>query len=430
MEEVLLKELFRFVPVFKGYKNNAGSLFSAAPMEEGEKALSGYRLTFRELDAGFAVIADCRGDIQGEDAELLKPFDDNAKLSFVMHVHDDNFFKNSELPYDPPGEYVYYLNNLDANERRTKLLLERKGIEVSEKVLLRGQPFSTPLRRHENSNVLQPLILDCRGNEISGTGDVIVIDELKDEYRIDLSEHPDGQYSIRYGEEEEIFYSARSSLKRTAPLLIVEIFTGPDIPAEYSIIKTVNGKQYADPKDFGAHFGIYSSWWRYKIYPLDLDRNTWTKIKTNNDNYTFVPERQKTGDEDEPVIFTSARLMEEVPADFEAGIYYQDWNNECWTNPKYYYCGGNYGIWIEDEFRCRYHKHCSHYHHHNKNCYPYDCPARQEDFLISLLPRLDEYQGAAYYEEDGKFIAEVSLYIVEKDGKFEGEIRGKDEAVK
>ena len=133
------------------------------PTEAGEKTLQSYKLYFKAQESGFTVIAPCLRHTDGK-LELENQFLDGTKLSFAVFTNDKYFFDRSGLPYDPPGEYVYYFNNLNADERRSKMLLENFSVKDSERVRLHTKEFTGKLVKNDTDEILLPSVYDCKGN--------------------------------------------------------------------------------------------------------------------------------------------------------------------------------------------------------------------------------------------------------------------------
>ncbi|MGA1870238.1 MAG: hypothetical protein ACMUJM_17000 [bacterium] len=411
MEEKYLQELFRLTLVHKYFKDNIAGLFETEPTEDGQKTLNSYGLYFKPKKDGFVIVTDYIQQSLPDLLELKNQFDNRVKLSFVIFTNDKHFFDYSELPYDPPGEYVYYFNNLNEEERKTYLLLEKKGIKESERVRIHTKKFSGDLQQKDDK-IMLPQVLDCRGNEIPAAEYDLEIDERREKYYIDLARKEDGIYTIHYDTESITYYCAKASFIRRIPLIILELFVDTDVPEKYQIIKRINEIQFIDSKQFRLHFGIYSLYWRYKIIPLHGCHHTWIKIKTNNNNYSFTPEKVCIDKAQEPVIFSSDQIIDTPNDELEIYLYRIVFDKKCRLNNKYYYCNENYGIEIDGNFMCR-----AYDSENGKKIYKHKCPACCEDHLIGPLPKPDEI-ATKYYYEDEKYYAEMTLYLVKEKGEY------------
>jgi hypothetical protein len=406
MESKYLQELFRFTCGHINFPDGIKGLFTMEPTEQGQKTLNGYKLNFKKLDDGFAIIAPClQQDATG--FALEKPFTGNEKLSFAVFANDPLFFDYSELPYDPPGEYVYYFNNLDATKRRTSLLLHVEGIKESEKIQLHTKTFSFTMK----SGAI-PVVRDCRGTTIQATQYDCSSDTIKNLYIVDLSRLDDGVYTIEYNNTTMTCYCTKASFIRKIPLLIIEFFVDTTVPQEYQIINRINNIQYISPKNFGLHFGIYDMYWKYKIIPVRASTSAWIKILTNGT--AFIPEKIKVNAAYDPMLFTSDNTINQTNTLFKALLYREHWKSyeKCSWNPKYYYCNQSWGILIDGVFKCR-----NYTTKDGVKIYKYSCPAVHTDELIGELPKPD-IKTATYYHDGDKYIAEIVVYLIYQDGKY------------
>ena len=114
---------------------------------------------------GFVLAAPCIRNGETGWLELKNPFIGNVKLAFAVFTRDKYFRDRSDLPYDPPGEYVYYFNNLSPNERRTRLLLSQCSVKESERVGLHAKQFSGTLAKNERNEIILPRVLIAGGKE-------------------------------------------------------------------------------------------------------------------------------------------------------------------------------------------------------------------------------------------------------------------------
>jgi hypothetical protein len=411
MDQQYLQELFSFQAVFQQFDDTYSCLLQMEPTEEGEKTLSGYDLHFKLKDGGFGVFASF---VQHDDTGLLElknQFSGDVKLSFAVFTNDPQFFDHAGLPYDPPGEYVYYLNNLNENERRTQLLvLDNSGLKETERVKLHTKQFSLEIVRDQQNKIVVPWVLDCRGNIIPETRYNWVIDEKQNTFSLDLSRLADGLYTIQDRiTGSTTYYCTKASFIRRIPLLILEIFADPNLPEKYRIVKSINGIQYIDAKQFEIHFGDYLYYWKYTIIPVNIPSCSWIKLLTNNSNYTFLPDRAKIVNLD-PIVFTSSQPINTPNDALKISLYRQAWTTDCrWSPPKYRDCNQDYWIEIANEYWCRYKD--------SYGNYKYKCPARCSDELIGLLPKPGEVY-TKYYVEDGKQYAQMILYLVKENNQY------------
>lgn len=402
MEQQYLHPLFSFRAVHKNIPNPDVGLFRMEPTEEGNKTLQSYKLHYKAQESGFTVVAPCLPHPDRGLLEVKNQFVEGTKLSFAVFTSDKYFFDHAGLPYDPPGEYVYYFNNLNADERRTKLLLENFSIKDRERVPLHTKQFSGELAKNNEDEFLLPLVYDCRGNLIPETRYDFTVNEYEKTYLLDLSRLADGLYKVEYNGESLTCYCTKASFIRRVPLLILEIFIGSDVPEEYQVVKVEDGIQYIDDKDFCLHFGLNLYHWQYKIIPINIPPCTWIKVQADPTLYTFTPDKIRLHQQIDHVLFTSQQKVE-IPneEEFVVNLYRVGWHEECrlqWD--KYKFCLRDYGIEIGNDFRCRevVGDKCVHW-----------CPAYcVEDEVIGTLPKPGGEQ-TYYYTEDGKPIAQFIM---------------------
>lgn len=409
MEQEYLQELFSFQAELQ--QSSDAGLFEMEPTEEGAKALSSYGLYYKPTDNGFTVAAPFIEHPDTGLMELKNQFDGDVKLSFAVFTSDPQFFDHADLPYDPPGEYVYYLNNLNENERRTQLLvLDNCGLKETERVKLHTKQFLFQIVRDEQNKSVVPWVLDYRGNIIPETRYNWVIDEKQNTFSLDLSRLADGLYTIQNRiTGSTTYYCTKASFIRRIPLLILEIFTDPNLPEKYRVTKRVDGVQYLDPKQFGIHFGNYSYYWKYVIIPVNIPPCTWLKIQTNNSLYPFQPDKVKVMNLD-PIIFTSTQAIDTPNEALVVSLYRQNWNSDCrLTSPKYKDCNQDYWIEYSNDYWCRYKEYDGNY--------KYKCPARCTDELIGQLPKPGEVY-TKYYVEAGKQYAQMTFYLVKENNQY------------
>lgn len=327
------------------------------------------------------------------------------KLAFVLYTNDAHFFDYSELPYDTPGEYVYYFNNLDENKRNTMLLLQVDGVSKEERVRIHTKKIEYLLDSNAKSRVL-----DCYGKMIPETEYDYQIDHINKKCIIDLTRKGDGFYIVEYGNESSAFYCVPASFIRKIPLAIIELFVNPSVPKMYQIVNRMNGKQYIDSKKFRLHFGIFTVYWRYKIIPRNIHQSICIKVKVSGDKYQFTPDRVRIGCSQEPIIFTSTQMINKEN-DIVVSLYKVTFHShdKCNWKKKYYYCGKMYGFYKKSKFVCRR----SHLKD-GKKIFKYNCPVKCHEHLIGTLPKPDEIHTRYYYEND-KYFAEMSLYLIHKN---------------
>ena len=222
MEQQYLQPLFSFRAEHKNISDPEPGLFQMEPTEAGEKTLQSYKLYFKAQESGFTVIAPCLRHTDGK-LELENQFLDGTKLSFAVFTNDKYFFDRSGLPYDPPGEYVYYFNNLNADERRSKLLLENFSVKDSERVRLHTKEFTGKLVKNDTDEILLPSVYDCKGKLVHESRYDFIVNEYENTYRLDLSRLADGLYTVEYNGESLTCYCTKASFIRRVPLLILEI---------------------------------------------------------------------------------------------------------------------------------------------------------------------------------------------------------------
>jgi hypothetical protein len=409
MEQEYLQELFSFQAELQFHDPRTG-IFQMEPTEECAQTLNSYDLHFKAKDDGFGIMAPF---ILHEDTSLMElknQFREDVKLAFAIFTKEPNFFKEAELPEETPGEYVYYLNNLNENERRTQLLLlENCGIKVSERVKLHPKQFSWPVVRNADDQIVPPRVFGVRGNEIVNTQYDFAIDTILNTYNIDLSRLGDGLFTIEYNSERITYYCAKASFIRRVPLLILEVFADPSLNEKYRITKLVNGIQYLDPKQFGIHFGDYSYYWKYVIIPVNIPPCTWLKTQTNDSQYWFLPEKVKVMNLD-PIIFTSNIVIDTPNEALQIRLFRENWGSDCrLSSQKYKDCDQDYWIEVDKVYWCRYKDGYGHY--------KYKCPARCTDDLIGLLPKPGEVY-TKYYLEDGKKYAQMTFYLVKENNQY------------
>ena len=410
MKQEYLQELFSFQVGHRHLTNITSGYFQMEPTDEGLQTLNSYGLYFKPQEKGFVVVAPCIQHLDTGLLELQNQFVGSEKLTFAVFTTDKTFFDHSDLSYDPPGEYVYYFNNLDENTRRTRLLLNNCGIKTSERVALHTKQFSGEIVRNAKNEMLLPSVSDCQGNSVPVTQYDFKADEYYNTYSLDLSRLPDGLYTVTYNAEAITYYCTKASLIRRIPLVILEIFVGPEVSGKYQVVQRTNGVQYIDCKKFSLYFGILSYYWQYKIIPIETPAYTWLEVKTNQNGYTFTPDKTEINSYLDPVTFTSEQLIETPSDDLTISLYRLNWNDQCrltGTN-KYKYCNHDYGIDLNSDFWCR---------QLVNNAYPYKCPARYTEVLIGPLPQADEIP-TKYYTDGDKSYAQMTLYLVYTNGQY------------
>ncbi len=402
MEQINLKELFRFIYANNMYPDGLSRILTMEPTEECQKTLKSYKLHFKRKEGGFMIVAPVTENA-GE-YELIHPFKNDAVLSFAIFNHDPQFFEKSDLPFDTPGEYVYYFNNCDETSRRTTLLSGGSPIKETERVPLRTKKFSFPL----NEGVA-PHVYDCNGNEIPADEYNQETDVVKNQFIIDISRLRDGFYTIEYDSQSITCYCARESFIRRIPLAVIELFTTPEVPENYQIVQTIDNKQCLSQKNFTLQSGTSVYYWRYKIIP-DIPSSTWLKVLTTESGITFDPPRIRINSDD-PVFFTSESEIDLNTLNFQVFLYRSLWSDDCWWHGshKYKYCDHNYGIYINGEFRCRYST--------APGVHPHSCSASSTDHLIGELPKPNEV-ATEFYSENGKEIAEITMYVYKNNGNW------------
>lgn len=411
MGEQYLQELFSFRVEHKKLTNTGAGLFQMEPTQAGAEVLNSYGLYFKSKENGFVVVAPC---IQHDDhglLELKNQFTGGGKLSFAVFTTDKTFFDWSDLPYDPPGEYVYYFNNLDQNQRRTRLLLNQCGIKASERVQLHTKQFSGTIAKNAQGEIVFPSIFDCRGNTVQATRYDWEVNEYQNTYTLDLARLVDGLYTIEYHGEQSTYYCTKASFIRRIPLLILEIFIDPDLPEEYRVVQWENGLQYINFKKFILHFGLDEYYWRYKMIPINIPPSTWLTLQTDPSEYRFVPDRIRINEYQAQVLFTSGQKID-IPNDdrFTIKLYRLIWNDLCrLSSDKYQFCLQDYGKESDDALGCREmgEEQCIH------QC-PACCTANE---LIGLLPKPGG-ESTEYYTEDEEPIAQLTFYLVYDNGEY------------
>lgn len=410
MEQQYLQPLFSFRAEHKNISDPEPGLFQMEPTEAGEKTLQSYKLYFKAQESGFTVIAPCLRHTDGK-LELENQFLDGTKLSFAVFTNDKYFFDRSGLPYDPPGEYVYYFNNLNADERRSKLLLENFSVKDSERVRLHTKEFTGKLGKNDKDEILLPSVYDCKGKLVHESRYDFIVNEYENTYRLDLSRLADGLYTVEYNGESLTCYCTKASFIRRVPLLILEIFIGAEVSEAYQVVKMEDGVQYIDNKDFRLHFGLNLFYWQYKIIPINVPPCTWIKVQVEPTSSSFVPDKVRVHQQLDHVLFTSQEKMEIPDEDgLVVSLYRVGWHEACrLTEEAYKFCLQDYGIERDNELWCRevVDNKCIH-----------SCPAYCiEDEPIGVLPKPGG-DNTYYYTENGKNYAQLTLYLVYKNGEY------------
>jgi hypothetical protein len=409
MEQQYFHELFGFRIKQRKLANFAAKLFVMEPTAAGAKTLNSYELRFKAQDSGFVLAAPCIRHLDTGLAELKNPFVGSVKLAFAGFTQDRRFRERSDLPLDPPGEYVYYFNNLNPEERRTKLLLNKCVVKASERVSLHTKQFRGIIAKDPGNGIIRPRVFDCRGSRVSETQYDFIIDEYQNSYTISLARMEDGLYTVEYNGDSLTCYCAKASFIRRIPLLILEIFTDPDIAAEYRVTKTVNGVLCPDSKSFSLYFGSNAYYWRYKIIPINVPASTWLQIKTDRSGYSFDPDKVKINISQDHALFTSREAIDIPDDELTVNLYRLVWNNICRpTIVKNFYCNSDFWLARDGEYWCR---------QLDQNILKYKCPARYEDAWIGALPQPGG-ETTLYYNEAEKAIAQLSLYLVYENGKY------------
>ncbi|HBF36147.1 MAG TPA: hypothetical protein DDW50_02375 [Firmicutes bacterium] len=363
-----LQKLFAF-QVFTKKQPTVGAIgYQMEPTEDGAKVLNSYGLYFKSQDNGFTVVAPV---IQNNDnglAKLQNQFSGAEKLSFAGFTTYKNLFTLSDLPNDAPGDYVYYFNNLDANARRTKLLLDGCGIKKSERVPLHSKQFSGSIAKDAANQEISPNVYDCQGNAVAANQYDVEFDESQNSYLLDLSRMADGLYTIEYNGEKTTCYCAKASFIRRIPLFILEIFVGPEVPNQYQLIQRQDDIQYLDSKGFHLYFGINYDYWQYKIIPVNIPLPSGLKVQTDQTDYTFSPDQAQIDCYMNPVWFTSEQVIDTPNDDLTINLYRVNSTNSS----------------LE---------------------------------LIGPLPKTDELE-TTYYTENDKSYAQMTLYLVYENGEY------------
>jgi hypothetical protein len=321
MAQEYLREFFNFQVDYKKYPASGAGLFQFEPTEAGEKTLKSYGMHYKAQNCGFTIAVPCLAPEDSGLWELQKQFSGTEKLSFAGFSLDPDFFERAELPYDPPGEYVYYFNNIDAGARRTKLLLDNCGVKVGERVKLHTKQFSGQLIKDGFGQYIAPRVCDCWGKTVAAARYDYSIDENRNVYTLDLSRLVDGLYTIEYNRQYTTCYCAKASFIRRIPLLILEIFVGADVPANYQVIQRVDGIQYINPQKFHLHFGNYYYYWRYKIIPVNTPPAIGLKIRTDQGDYSFIPDATQIDCYRNPVWFSSEQPIDTPNDDLTILLY-------------------------------------------------------------------------------------------------------------
>jgi hypothetical protein len=366
-----LQEFFSFKVAYKKYPGIGAGLFQFEPTEAGAKTLQSYGLHFKEQDQGFVIAAP--GIEHGDTGlwELQNQFGDREKLSFVAFTRDPDFFDRAELPYDPPGEYIYYFNNCNAKSRSSKLLLDNCGVKVGERVKLHPKQFTWELVKDEFGASIAPGVCDCWGNTVSATQYDYSVDGVQNTYTLDLSRLADGLYTIEYNGQATTGYCAKASFMRRIPLLILEVFVGAAVPEDYQVMQRIAAIQYIHNQKFHLYFGNYWYYWRYKIIPVNTPLFTGLAIQTDQSDYSFAPARHKIDCYRNPVRFTSERPIDTPNDDLAVNLYRFDYGA---ADPK--------------------------------------------PELVGPLPKAEAIK-TAYYTEDDRAYAQMTLYLVYENGQYQ-----------
>lgn len=321
MGQEFLREFFNFRVDYKKVPAFGAGLFQFEPTEFGAETLKSYGLHFKEQDQGFVIAAP---GIEHPDTglwELQNQFPGNQKLSFAVFTNDLAFFDRSGLPYDTPGEYIYYFNNCNAQSRSSKLLLDNCGVKVGERVKLHTKQFSGELVKDGLGISIVPKVRDCWGNGVAATQYDYSIDEVNHTYCLNLTRLVDGLYTIEYNQQSTVFYCAKASFIRRIPLAIVEVWVGEAVPKNYQVVQRIGGMQYINRKEFHLHFGNYYYYWRYKIIPVNVPLTAGLKIQTDQSDYSFTPEQTQIDQYRNPVWFVSQQLVDTPNDDLTINLY-------------------------------------------------------------------------------------------------------------
>ncbi|MCG8338345.1 MAG: T9SS type A sorting domain-containing protein [Proteobacteria bacterium] len=411
MEQRLLSEIFRLTCSHTRFPNGIGGLFEMEPTEDCRKQLRNYKLNFKSKKDGFVIVAPHKPESENE-LELVQPFADGIKLSFAIFTDDKRFFEYSELPEDPPGEVVYYYNNLDETENRTLVLGGKAGVTEADRVNTHTKRFIFPKDNANNTtvyNIFGELVPDSEYDT--------EIDLIKNEFIVDLSRKSDGLYFIQSAGQTNAYYCLSASFIRRIPLAIIDVFVHPGVPEAYQIIKRIDGIQYLDPKKFELKFGTAQAsdeyYWRYKIKLINISHGKWFSVQTDDEN-RFEPPRARVNWDRDPLIFTSKEMISKSDEDIDPALHKVHWSNysRCHHSPRYRYCDSHYGFDCDDgHFRCR-----RFYFNHGVKHYPDHCPAEWHTHFVGSLPRPDEVE-TDYYVEDDKSYAEMEMYLIYKWGE-------------
>jgi hypothetical protein len=364
-----LQELFSFKVAYKKYPEIMSGFFKFEPTFAGAKTLQSYGLHFKAQDQGFVIVAPCFEHSDTGLWELQNQFVAQEKLSFVAFTSDPAFFERAELPYDTPGEYVYYFNNINEKSRSSKLLLDNCGVKVGERIKLHTKQFTWQLVK-DGPAYITPRVCDCWGNTVAAIRYDYTIDEVQNTYRLDLSRLVDGLYTIEYNRQYTTCYFVKASFIRRIPLLILDVFVGGDVPEDYQVIQRIDDIQYIDHKKFHLYFGNYWYYWRYKLIPVNTPPCLKLKIQTDQRDYSFTPECHKIDCYRNPVRFTLEQPIDTPNDDLTVNLYRVD---------------------------------------------SIDPDASPQ--LIGPLPKAEEMK-TTYYTQDDKSYAQMNLYLVYENGQY------------
>ena len=103
------------------------SLFEVEPIFDCKALMTNLKFDFYQNDEGFGVAAPA--DEVFDDNRLHTPVTQpENRLSFAVFTQDQDFYKDSFLPEETPGQFIYYFDNLDGTQVFSQALKQTSGM--------------------------------------------------------------------------------------------------------------------------------------------------------------------------------------------------------------------------------------------------------------------------------------------------------------
>ncbi|NQZ09025.1 MAG: hypothetical protein HRT35_17860 [Algicola sp.] len=155
-------------------------------------------------------------------------------LSFALFSDHPHFYRESNLPVETPGSFVYVVDNLDGTTERSAALNQPSGIGTQLRLPL---AWNTIIVKEVSQQ--PPRLWDANGNEVS-LAQRMVLHELH--HHIDLTALQAGRYRLFDGNNHQDYYVCSAEFVRSAPVAVLDIYLHQEVDLDYQII------QYPEPQ--------------------------------------------------------------------------------------------------------------------------------------------------------------------------------------